>query len=395
MLEEDSQMRRSCSPVGPTLSLTLSMVAVALAGCDFTPQATLTEASPGSGGTSGRVTGTAGTYGGSGTAGSGASGATSGGAGSSATGTGGSMSCGQTNVSIATLPPDILIVQDKSGSMADDPSGNKCSTTGCSKWSQVTTAMENVVMATQANVNWGLKFFANNSSCGINAGAAVPIAANNYSAIQMSFSKTSTGGSTPTETALDSATAYMQTLTDSNPKFLLLATDGLPNCQPGNSSTSADDSPGAEAAVTRAAMAGFPTFVVGIATASDAMATMTLNTMAVNGGYAQTGAATSYYSITDTASLETALNKIVGIVASCTLPLNGAPTNFTNVAVSVQTSSGVIAVPQDTTQTNGWDYINNKTSVQFFGPACDSLKSGAYQNVQFIYACPGTKIIVG
>ena len=385
-------MRRSRSPVGPTLSLTLSIVAVALAGCDFTPQATLTEAAPGSAGTSGHVTGGAGTWGGSGSAGSGA---TSGGGGASATGTGGSMACGQTNVSIATLPPDILIVQVMSGSMADDASGNMCSTNGCSKWSQVTTAIENVVMTTQANVNWGLKFFANNSSCGINAGAAVPIAANNYSAIQMSFSKTSTGGSTPTETALDSATAYMQTLTDSNPKFLLLATDGLPNCQPGNSSTSADDSPGAEAAVTRAAMAGFPTFVVGIATASDAMATMTLNTMAVNGGYAQTGAATSYYSITDTASLEAALNKIVGIVASCTMPLNGAPTNFTNVAVSVQTSSGAIAVPQDTTQTNGWDYVNNKTSVQFFGPACDSLKSGAYQNVQFIFACPGTKIIVG
>jgi hypothetical protein len=278
--------------------------------------------------------------------------------------------------------------------MAEDASGNKCSTNGCSKWSQVTAAIENVVMSTQANVNWGLKFFANNSTCGITAGAAVDIATNNYSAIQKSFSNTSTGGSTPTETALDSATAYMQTLTDTNPKFLLLATDGLPNCQPGNSSTSADDSAGAEAAVTRAAQAGFSTFVVGIATSSDPMATMTLNTMATNGGYPQTGAATSYYSVTDTASLETALNKIVGIVASCTMPLNGAPTNFSNVAVSVQTSSGPIAVPQDTTQTNGWDYVNNKTSVQFFGPACDSLKSGAYTNVQFIYACPGMQIII-
>jgi hypothetical protein len=370
------------------VALTLTTATAAIAGCEFTQEATL--AASGGAGTSGRVTGSAGATGRGGAAGGGA---TTGGGG--ATGSAGAMACGQTNVAIQTLPPDILIVEDKSGSMAQDASGNKCSTTGCSKWSQVSTAVVNVVMATQANVNWGLKFFANDNTCGINAGAAVGIAANNYAPIQMAFSKTSTGGSTPTETALDSATAYMATLTDANPKFLLLATDGLPNCMPGNSSTSADDSAGAEAAVTRAFTAGYPTFVVGIATASDATATKALNTMAVNGGYPQTGAATSYYSITDTASLEAALNKIVGLVASCTMPLNGAPTNFSNVAVSVQTASGALAVPQDTTHANGWDYVNNMSSVQFYGPACTSLKNGDYKNVQFIYACPGTKIIVG
>ena len=384
-------MRRSRSPVGPTLSLTLSMVAVALAGCDFTPQATLTEASPGSGGTSGRVTGTAGTYGGSGTAGSGASGATSGGAGSSATGTGGSMSCGQTNVSIATLPPDILIVQDKSGSMADDPSGNKCSTTGCSKWSQVTTAMENVVMATQANVNWGLKFFANNSSCGINAGAAVPIAANNYSAIQMSFSKTSTGGSTPTETALDSATAYMQTLTDSNPKFLLLATDGLPNCQPGNSSTSADDSPGAEAAVTRAAQAGFPTFVVGIAT-DKGSANSELELMAQAGGEGIANSnplAHHYYVADDSATLVTALQAITGQISTCLFPLaSPPPVRNDGTKVGVYLGANMTRIPYDASGTDGWDYTDvNDTAILVHGSWCDKIQAAGAGAVQIIFGC--------
>jgi hypothetical protein len=374
-----------------SLALSSTVVGSLLGGCGFSPEATQTELqNTGNAGTTGHVTGTGGT-----TSGRGGSTGTGSGGSIGTAGTGGGMTCGQTNVMIATLPPDILIVEDKSGSMDRNASGNKCSTAGCTKWSQVSTAVENVVMSTQANVNWGLKFFANDSSCGITAGAAVKVAPNNYTPIQKAFSGASPGGSTPTETAIDSAAAYLGTLTDPNPKFLLLATDGLPNCMPGNTDNMADDSAGAEAAVTRAFKAGFPTFVVGIATASDQMATNTLNTMAMNGGYAQTGAATSYYSVADTASLEAALNKIVGLVASCTMPLNGAPTNFSNVAVQVQSTSGAMAVPQDPSHANGWDYTNNKTSVEFYGPACDSLKSGAYKNVQFIYACPGSQIIIG
>jgi hypothetical protein len=374
-----------------SLAFHSAVVGALLGGCGFSPEATMdTLQNTGNAGAGGHGAGT-----GTGGATSGRAGTTGTGGSSAAAGTGGGMTCGQTNVMIATLPPDILIVQDKSGSMDRNPSGNKCSTSGCTKWAQVSTAIENVVMSTQANVNWGLKFFANDNTCGITAGAAVNVAANNYTPIQKAFSGASPGGSTPTETAIDSAAAYLGTLTDSNPKFLLLATDGLPNCMPGNTDTMADDSSGAEAAVTRAFKAGFPTFVVGIATASDAMATQTLNTMAMNGGYAQTGAATSYYSVADTASLETALNQIVGLVASCSMPLNGAPTNFSNVAVQVQTTSGAMAVPQDPSHANGWDYTNNKTSVEFYGPACDSLKSGAYKNVQFIYACPGAQIIIG
>jgi hypothetical protein len=374
--------------------ITLTTSAALAGGCDFSTQPTLLE-SAGSGASGGHGAGSAGSSGtGTGSSSGTGTGASSGGGTVGTTGTGGSMSCGQTSVAIQTLPPDVLILQDKSLSMADNTSGKSCSTPGCSKWSQVSSAVVDVVMATQANVNWGLKFFGNDNMCGVTAGADVIVAPNNYTAIDMAFQNTSPSSYTPTQKALDSASAYLATLTDPNPKFILLATDGLPNCPPSGGSTT-DDSTGAEAAVTRAYNAGYPTFVVGIATSSDATATKTLNTMATNGGYPQTGAATSYYSITDTASLEAALNKIVGLVASCTLPLNGAPTNFTNVAVSVQTSSGASAVPQDTTHTNGWDYTNNKTSVQFYGPACDSLKSGTYTGVKFIYACPGVTITIG
>jgi len=365
-------------------------------GCGFNP------------GTTSQAMGTAGSTGtgtGGGTGGSphpGRGGNTGTGGLSSSSGSGGDvgitgaagMSCGQTNVAIQPEPPDILIVQDKSLSMNQDATGQNCNTAGCSKWSQVSAAIDNVVMATQTTVNWGLMFFGSDNMCGVSTTADVPIATGNYSPIQQAFATNQPSSYTPTESAVNAAVKYMQTLTDPNPKYLLLATDGLPNCVPGGRSATTDDSPGAETAVTNAAAAGFKTFVVGIATTADQMATQTLNTMAVNGGEPQTGAATQYYAIMDTASLETALTKIVGLIASCTIPLTGAPPNLSNVAVSAQDSTGkIIEVPND--PANGWSYTDaTMTSIVLTGTACSSLQSGAYSNFQFIYACAGTKICV-
>ena len=72
------------------------------------------------------------------------------------------------------------------------------------------------------------------------------------------------GSSTPTRAAENAAVTYLtQRLTDPNPKFIVLATDGQPNC-PAIGQHVTDDAPGAVTAVTTAKTAGFPTFVVGI-----------------------------------------------------------------------------------------------------------------------------------
>jgi hypothetical protein len=349
--------------------------------------------------------------------------------------TGAAGGCGQTNVSIKPTPPDILIVQDKSLSMNEDPSGNmNCRTANCTKWQQVSTAIEAVVTATDTNVNWGMIFFASDSMCGVNSMPIVPIGPMNGQKIVAAFNGNQPASQTPTASAMNAATAYMKTVNDSNQKFLLLATDGLPNCGTsggtggttgaagrggggaggrgnggaagtrggaagtfgggviGGGST-ADDSPAAEAAVTAAKTAGFPTFVVGIATSADAMATNTLNTMAVNGGFPQTGAATQYYSINDTATLEAALNQILGKTLSCTIPLGNAPANLANVAVSAMDSTGKrIEIPKD--DTNGWSFDATMTNIILNGMACQDLQSVTLTQYQFIFACEGVHICI-
>ena len=72
---------------------------------------------------------------------------------------------------------------------------------------------------------------------------------------------------------------------------------------------------------------GFKTFVVGI---GDTMGAATLDQMAVNGGMPQTGAATSFYQVTDTASLVAALQTILGRVGNCQFEIGAAPNSMTS-----------------------------------------------------------------
>ena len=363
------------------------------------------------GGGGGGVAGAAGTGTGAAASSGGVGGSSLGGAGAGAgTGIGGTMSCGQTTVTLVLQPVDILIVQDKSLSMVQQPNGCCCGTaqTGCtpgdvcngntacgamSKWSQVSAAIDMVVMATQASVNWGLVFFGSDNMCGVNAQPNVPIALNNYTAISQAYANNQPASYTPTDAAVTAAVAYMRTLQDNNPKYLLLATDGLPNCMSGDST--ADDSPGTVTAVANAEAAGFPVFVIGI---GNTMGTATLNMLAIAGGEPQIGSAdgNSFYEVNSTADLQAALNEIVKRATSCTIPLASVTGKLDKVAVSASDSHGNrVEIVQDST--NGWSYTDaTMTSIVLAGTACANLQDGSYSDLQFIYTCStGTICING
>src|SRR6185503_6306747 len=153
-----------------------SALSLALIGCGFSPTPPAqgsgtggSTSSVGQGSTSGPGTGGFGLSGGTG------SGGNQGAGGDVGLGTGGMPNCGQTNVNVMPEPPDILIVQDKSLSMNQDANGKNCNSAGCSKWSQVSAAMDTVVMATQTTVNWGLVFFGTDNMCGVSSTPVVPI----------------------------------------------------------------------------------------------------------------------------------------------------------------------------------------------------------------------------
>jgi hypothetical protein len=297
------------------------------------------------------------------------------------------MNCAAVNQGAAPLPPDILILQDRSGSMewsADATCMRNCGAN--SRWNQVTAALNQVVSTTDTMVNWGLKFFGSSNSCAVTAAPEVPVGPMNGAAIVAAIGGATTGSPTPTRNGMNAAAAYMATLTDPNPKYLLLATDGEPTCNPDLPATMMNmtDSAGAQQAVTDAFNMGFKTFVVGI---GDTMGAATLDQMAINGGMPQTGAPTSFYQVTDTASLVAALQTILGRVGSCQFNIGTAPNSMTSVD-QIDVFGDGMSIPRDKTHTDGWDYSNDAhTAIEVFGPRCDAVKAGTTMNVTVTFRC--------
>jgi len=310
------------------------------------------------------------------------------------TGQGGGPQCGAVPKSSSKLPPDILIVQDASGSMNEDNMNMSCGNAGCgatSKWALMIPAINAVVSQTESTVNWGLKLFADSGSCGVNNNAAVPVAPMNSAAIATALmARTSTNGgvsngsSTPTRAAENAAVKYLTGLTDTNPKYIVLATDGMPNC-PASGSQSNDDTTAAVAAVTAAKQAGIPTFVVGIS--AGGAPEMALNMMAVEGGFPQMGQPTQYYPVSSTAEFTAVLQTLVTVATTCTFSIPPPPTNDGTTSredISVTGDNGTI--PQNAT--DGWTYSDNShTSITLNGASCDAVMAGTITTVTIIFNC--------
>lgn len=299
--------------------------------------------------------------------------------------------CGLVKAPLERLPPDVLIVLDRSLSMNDPVLpmnfdvgmflacllANNCPVTN-SKWMDMTTALNASVSATSASVNYGLKFFPEDASCGVTDQVSVPIGANNAAAINGAIAKTQPGGQTPTASALTSAGRYLMSLDRPNPRFVLLATDGVPSCDP-NAET---------ASVTAAGnlfSAGIPVYVIGIATAG--RSDTTLNAMATAGGKPRSGTP-AYYPVETAADLGAALTAIGGQLASCSFTVKkpDPPLDPNNVAVDANGTR----VPRNDAE--GWRYGPNMTSIELTGSWCSRIQSGAITDIKATFACANSII---
>jgi hypothetical protein len=291
-------------------------------------------------------------------------------------GTGDAKNCGAMLFNLERAPAQILIVLDRSGSMNEivPPIVG-------TKWVNVTAALNETVTATNDSVLWGLKVFPQPTGCVVADGADVPIAAMNSAPIAAGIQAVTPVGSTPTALAVTKAAAYLQGLGTTTPKYIVLATDGQPNCRAGGLGGSMDPD-GAVMAVQAAATAGFHTFVVGIAT-TGTEADGTLNNMATAGLEPRT-TDPKYYPVTSRADLVAALGLITGQVTNCVFPLNQLPPAPADVTVRI---NGMV-VPRDTGHMMGWDLTSNNGAVQVYGSFCDTLKaSGAGAKVDIVYGC--------
>jgi hypothetical protein len=312
------------------------------------------------------------------------SGGTAGGGGGGTGGTGptADANCGLAKFQVERVPPDVLIVLDRSASMMDIAKGLLgCILGQCnSKWTDMKNALTASVNATQATLNWGLKLFPTDDGCAVADGVAAPVAPMNAAAVNGAINGSRPGGRTPTRFAVEGGGRYLMSLTTANPRFMVLATDGVPNCG-GTADNDADDE-AAIAAVANVAAAGIPVFVIGVGTAGDGDAT--LSAMARAGGRPRM-AEPAYYPVTTAADITAALSTIGGQIVSCTLPIKDPP-DPTNIAVDADG----MRVPRSAT--NGWEYGADMKTIQLSGTWCSNYQNGTIKNVQTIFGCPGVII---
>lgn len=279
--------------------------------------------------------------------------------------------CGLVTVKLEKRPPEVVMVFDRSSSMTATVPG-----TANSRFVEATVAIFDVLAKTNDTVMWGLKMFPTGVQCGVTPGVDVPVGAQTAPAVTAAITAMPPGtpAGTPTHLAVAEATAQLRMRTTDNAKYILLATDGEPNCPDGGDVPSV-------AAIAAATAAGFHTFVVGIATAGTTADTV-LNAMAEAGGEARAGA-TKYYPATVRDELTTTLTQITGQITNCVYPLAQKPPSPNDVAVNV----GTMRIARDAT--NGWTYGDGMNSVVLKGTACDLAKSGQAGDVTIVLGCPG------
>jgi len=302
--------------------------------------------------------------------------------GSSSEGTGG-PNCGFTQVATSQMPADVLLVLDRSGSMSYSIDGDcNCppsssppvcasSSTCTSRWPAMAAAV-NTTLNSASAIQWGLKFFTSpaGGTCTVNPGVEVPISAASVPIIEAQIANAVLANSTPTAAAITAATAYLQTIADANPKAMVLATDGDPNC--GGGSPNVDDTSGTLGAINAARSAGFPVYVIGIGPSVSNLY-----------AFAQVGGTTDYYPATSAQALADALKAISGAVTTCTFLLNQLPPDANNLAVYLDKS----LVPEDSS--NGWSFGASEQAIVLNGSFCATVRSGPPSLVQALFGCPG------
>ena len=326
--------------------------------------------------------------------------------------------CGNQQIPAIADPPNLYFVVDRSASMTDLLPGSSFT-----KYKSAYIAISVMLRAVGHRVRYGAAIFPGAEGCvpGIQmfptiAGDPPSYAAHGangpiLSDLLQRLANTPPAGGTPTAASLRALEPTILGLPGKK-TYVVLITDGAPNChdglrcdvdgcipniehqvtnlgqacdanlnccspQLGGDCVDADDT---VAAVLDYEKAGVDTYVVGMP-GSEAYSTL-LSRAAVAGNTARPGD-TPYYAVSDTNALTEALRSIGAQVAiSCDLPLAQVPEHpeLVNVYFDDQVVLNDVS--------DGWHYSADQSGIQFQGTACTQLSSGNVLNVQVLSGCP-------
>ena len=278
--------------------------------------------------------------------------------------------------SAENVPPNVLIVLDRSGSM-NSSAGQGQGT----KWNIAKSAIATLTGGFQGQIRFGLMLYPgtdqagdHGSSCGAGVVFIDPAIDNAATVNDFLADAGTTSYGTPTAEALEVLLNYSGLEDTGRQNFVVLITDGQSSC----------DDPVPVVTALKSESPSVTTFVIGFGGGVDPDE---LNDMADAGGTALSGG-TKYYVANDAASLGAALAEVAGNVLGCTFVLGSVPPSLEALGVYFDQ----VVQPRDPGHVDGWDYTADNNAVQFYGPACDALTTGSVTDLSFVYGCVGGTI---
>ncbi|MEZ4394019.1 MAG: vWA domain-containing protein [Polyangiales bacterium] len=279
---------------------------------------------------------------------------------------------------------EVIFVIDRSGSMADS------TPSGASRWTALTSSLTQVLPSVDRELWTGLVLYPNAGSTSTLACSA-PLQltytprVSNASRILGALRDTGLGGGTPTFNALQAASSYFAMNPPLGPlrgRFLVLTTDGGPNCNASLDARSCEctnsrgcggsrgnlsclDEARTVSLLRDLAARGVPTFVIG--TGSDVQV---MNNLAVAGGRARPAAlgGTRYYRAEDTPEFVENFRAITTSLVRCRFVTNPVP-----AGVEARVRVGSAVVLEDPSGVDGFSWERREAGeFTLSGSACDA-----------------------
>jgi hypothetical protein len=297
--------------------------------------------------------------------------------------------CERRTVQAQRIAPDMLIVLDRSLSMA--PDANDTST---DRWDGSVAAINQMASAFEGTINFGLMTFPafdsrqrlrTNSSATLEIQCptgTLDVEPGPSRAVQIAEALEGLlpGGSTPTGPTLIAALDVLRAAAKLvagmlAPRYVLLVTDGDPNCAGPPAFDGSDPLARRQAldAVEALADAQIKTYVVGFQTAGTSFADQ-LDEMAALGGTGET----SHRSVESGADLAKTFQEVADRAVSCSFKLETAMVDPSYVLIETA------GQPRPFQNQNGWTLGVDMKTVTLNGAACESVRSGASISVEVL-----------
>jgi hypothetical protein len=327
--------------------------------------------------------------------------------------------CGTSPFEATQRQVNVLLVIDKSGSMADTPEGFSDD-----KWTATKAALRTALDRSKSVLAFGLELFPVPRECEMPEGSEMDVTVHAGSTsvpkIMDRLNKVLPGGGTPTARALERALEYFtagEGAALEGDRYVLLATDGGPNCnqvsdcevdectvnldgqcpeQVTNCCDPAEAGEGSQVGcldeagtleeIEALAAAGIPTFVVGIPGSEEYAAS--LDRMAEAGGAVNPGAPPSYFAVSASGGVGALAEVLTSIttklITTCRFQLESDPPELERLNVEVDGET----VPQ--AGADGWeiDISTSPPTIEVKGATCETIQIEGAEKVRVVYGCP-------